>query len=54
MGSWREEQINRDTNWFQVADQIAQSLSQVKNPVNVGLLLLHTVDVTESVLITKS
>ena len=34
MGSWREEQINRDTNWFQVADQIAQSLSQVKNPVN--------------------
>jgi hypothetical protein len=34
MGSWREEQINRSTNWFQVADQVAQSLSQVKNPVN--------------------
>lgn len=34
MGSWREEQINRDTNWFDVQAQIATSLSQVKNPVN--------------------
>ena len=34
MGSWREERINRDNNWFDVQAQISTSLSQVKNPVN--------------------
>ena len=34
MSRWREEQINRSTNWFNVQAQVATALSQVKNPVN--------------------
>jgi hypothetical protein len=33
MGSYREYQIDSATNWFQVAEQVAQSLNQVQNPV---------------------